>query len=378
MIVVIADDITGAAELGGIALRFGLKVIVSDDVQVHTQPDVLIIYTNTRSMQKKEAVKIMESVTAKVKLLHPSLFYKKTDSVLRGHVLAEMKAQMKTLNFNKALLVPVNPSLGRVIKNGHYYVNGQAIHETGFSSDPEYPITNSSVEKILGKENIPVKLISKNDSLIENGISVGEAATNEDIADWANYSDGSILLAGGASFFNMLLEANYPVKKQGGAEVRLSLPLVMISGTTYQKNVDRIKNLPHLVSYMPPTIFSNTTVNESDYEEWDRDIMRILSKYNKVIVAIDNHQTRKADPNLLREKQAAITRLILEKQKIKELLIEGGSTAYSIVKKLNWPSFVPTEELQQGIVRMQVEGKNDLHLTIKPGSYEWPSQWNFN
>jgi hypothetical protein len=59
-------------------------------------------------------------------------------------------------------------------------------------------------------------------------------------------------------------------------------------------------------------------------------------------------------------------------------LIEGGTTAYSIIKKIRWQSFTPTEELQQGIVRMQVEGINDCHLTIKPGSYDWPTEWNFN
>ena len=70
--------------------------------------------------------------------------------------------------------------------------------------------------------------------------------------------------------------------------------------------------------------------------------------------------------------------LILKKIRLKEILIEGGSTAYSIIKKAGWQSFTPTEELQQGIVRMQVEGVSDLHLTIKPGSYDWPSEWNFN
>jgi hypothetical protein len=80
----------------------------------------------------------------------------------------------------------------------------------------------------------------------------------------------------------------------------------------------------------------------------------------------------------LREKKAKIAELILKKIKLKEILIEGGSTAYSIIKKIGWKSFTPTEELQQGIVRMQVEGVTDLHLTIKPGSYDWPAEWKFN
>ena len=43
MIVVIADDITGAAEMGGIALRYGLKSMVANDVISDAKADVLII-----------------------------------------------------------------------------------------------------------------------------------------------------------------------------------------------------------------------------------------------------------------------------------------------------------------------------------------------
>src|SRR5262245_35131019 len=103
MIIVIADDITGAAELGGIALRYNLDVMVSDNIDADHYPDVLIAYTNTRSMREHDAVEVMKKLTAKAKQLTPALFYKKTDSVLRGHVVAEMKGQMKAIGFNKGL-----------------------------------------------------------------------------------------------------------------------------------------------------------------------------------------------------------------------------------------------------------------------------------
>lgn len=129
---------------------------------------------------------------------------------------------------------------------------------------------------------------------------------------------------------------------------------------------------------MPQNIFNNGELQDSEFEKWQNDILEKLSKHNKAIIAVDNSTNQKADPNLLREKKATIAERILQKIKLKEILIEGGSTAYSIIQKTGWQSFIPTEELQQGIVRMQVEGINDLHLTIKPGSYQWPPEWNFN
>ncbi|MFL5739395.1 MAG: four-carbon acid sugar kinase family protein [Flavisolibacter sp.] len=376
MVVVIADDITGAAEMAGIALRYGLKTIVTDSPVAASHSDVLIIYTNTRSLKKKEAARIMAGLTKKAMQLKPSLFYKKTDSVLRGHILAEMKAQMKFLGCNKGLLVPVNPSLGRVISKGKYFIHGEPIHQTGFSKDPEFPISTSDVLGILGKEDVPVTVLA-NCLPHAAGIYVGEAKTDEDVLHWAKQVDQNTLAAGGASFFNALLSRDHRSIKEKKTTVKLSTPLLLISGTTFQKNVQRIRAHPQLVSYMPENIFRNKE-SKSDFEKWRGEVLEILSKYNKAIIAVDNSANQKADPNILREKKAEITALILEKLKMKEILIEGGSTAYSIIKKIGWRSFVPTEELQQGIVRMEVNDIKGLYLTIKPGSYEWPIEWDFN
>ena len=378
MIIVIADDITGAAEMGGIALRYGLRVVVSDDVNTDYKRDVLVIYTNARSMSKEGAVKVMTDFTEKAMRLQPSLFYKKTDSVLRGYILAEMKAQMKAMNVEKGLLVPANPPLGRIIKNGKYYVNNELIHQTGFSRDPEFPVTTSDVTEMLGNEDVPVKVVSKNQPLPENGISVGEALSGEEMSEWARSENRSVLLAGGASFFNALLEKNHQLNFTSGKLGDLSLPLVLISGTTFQKNVQQIKMYSNFVSYMPESLFSFDHPVAADYDRWLDHIKAILSKHNKVIIAVNNDTGKKSNPINLGEKKAEIVKLIFKKFKIKELLIEGGSTAYSIIKGLGWHSFIPTEEIQQGIVRMQVCGLNDLHLTIKPGSYDWPAQWKFN
>jgi uncharacterized protein YgbK (DUF1537 family) len=378
MIVVIADDITGAAEMGGVALRYGLKTIVSEDVDANVKADVFIIYTNTRSMKKEEAVEVMAGLTKKASELQPSLFYKKTDSVLRGHILAEMKAQMQALNTSKALFVPANPSLGRIISDGKYYVNDGPIHQTSFANDPEFPITSSNVLDMLGNENIPVNVIKHDDSLNEKSVFIGEEKTNEDVLAWANKVDEKTLTAGGASFFNALLSMKYQLRNESKKPVDLSWPLLLISGTTFQKNVQRIKAYSQLVSYMPANIFNEKEINDSAFQKWNEDILEKFSKHNKAIIAVDNSTNKKTDSNLLREKKAKIAELILKKIKLKEILIEGGSTAYSIIKKIGWKSFTPTEELQQGIVRMQVEGVTDLHLTIKPGSYDWPAEWKFN
>jgi uncharacterized protein YgbK (DUF1537 family) len=53
MIAVIADDFTGAAELAGISLRYGLKVELCVGKVEYKNADVLVVSTDSRSLKKK-------------------------------------------------------------------------------------------------------------------------------------------------------------------------------------------------------------------------------------------------------------------------------------------------------------------------------------
>src|SRR5262245_22870941 len=145
MITVIADDFTGAAELAGISLRYGLSVSICLHDEIDTDADVLIISTDSRSLKKKEALKVTAKAVRKVIELKPELIYKKIDSVLRGYVLDELKVQMELCGLHKAFIMPANPSLGRTIIAGKYFIDGKQVNETGFVVDPEFPVISSSI-----------------------------------------------------------------------------------------------------------------------------------------------------------------------------------------------------------------------------------------
>ena len=65
--------------------------------------------------------------------LQPKWIYKKTDSVLRGHIVDELKIQMQLTGKQKAFFMPANPSLDRTISNGKYFVNNVPLNETAFA-----------------------------------------------------------------------------------------------------------------------------------------------------------------------------------------------------------------------------------------------------
>ena len=216
MIAVIADDLSGAAEIAGIALRFELSVEIAFEVNENTTADVLIISTDTRSMDVAAAINMTEVVVTNLIKLNPAWIYKKIDSVLSGHVFAEIQTQLAICKNKAVFIIPANPSMGRTIINGHYYIQDVPIHLTGFASDPEFAINNSLVKTFLRQESEMIDVKSIADGIPLNGIAIAEAASMNDMYAWAKMSIGSsVLLAGAGDFFQAILLEKYIEKNLG-------------------------------------------------------------------------------------------------------------------------------------------------------------------
>jgi len=142
---VIADDLTGAAELGAVGLRHGLSAEIVRNGGRPGGADLVCIDTDSRSCTPLEAARRAAEAAKMLRVAGAKWIYKKLDSVLRGNVTSEVEAVMKQLNFNRALLLPANPSLGRIIRNGEYFVQGKPINRTEFARDPEYPRLSAQV-----------------------------------------------------------------------------------------------------------------------------------------------------------------------------------------------------------------------------------------
>ena len=86
MIGVIADDLTGAAELGAAGLRQGWSAEVVTEGRPSGTSDLVCMDTDSRAQPPREAAR---RVAAAVKVLQKAgatWVYKKVDSVLRGQV----------------------------------------------------------------------------------------------------------------------------------------------------------------------------------------------------------------------------------------------------------------------------------------------------
>ncbi|MBN1184871.1 MAG: hypothetical protein JXB49_21475 [Bacteroidales bacterium] len=378
MIVVIADDFTGAAEIGGVGLRYGLDVVIEteDIAQIHT--DLLVVATDTRSLNGKEAAGVIKNVANKVMALKPDFIYKKIDSVLRGNVFEELLSQMTVTGMNKAIVIPANPSFKRIIRKGVYYINGTPLHETFFSNDPEYPVTSSYVDEIVGKESVHSN-IKSNDDLPSEGIILGDVGSIEDLKSWTSKIDDKTLPAGGSGFFREILTM-FHIKPHDS--IREYIPFgenaLYIMGSTFPKQyslTEKISESSHYLSNMPGELYINPDINSHYIDEWANDVAEAMKNHKKVVIAIPQKSTCLAEcTGKIRNAVGVMVKKVFDQTPIDELIIEGGATTWAILKALEINELKPFYEFETGVIRMNVKGRPGLHITTKPGSYLWPDE----
>lgn len=165
MIRVFADDLTGAAELAGICKEYALNTLLTVVPTAANQAEAIVYCTDSRSMELAAALNTTQQFLDPISIAKEEMVYKKTDSVLRGHVIEELLLQMKYLGYQRVLFIPENPSMGRIISKGQYFVNGKLLSDTAFANDPEFPRKTADVVEMLAGHGAEIHVMQCSDAL---------------------------------------------------------------------------------------------------------------------------------------------------------------------------------------------------------------------
>lgn len=379
MIGVIADDLTGAAELGGVGWRYGLNAEVQVGPERTSTSELVAIDTDSRECAGDKAARLVEESAKSLQLQGAQWIYKKVDSVLRGPVLSELEAALAALRLKRALLVPANPGLGRVIRGGRYFIAGKFIHESDFRNDPQHPVRSSHVLEMLGPGGVePVSVCVPQQLLPALGIVVGEAARRDHLMSWARHVDGTVLPAGGAEFFAAILEVKgYKRRAEFSPWERTTVGrTVFVCGSVAASTREFLKECRrHSVPVfcLPPELMRSAAAEEDLVREWAREIMAAFQRHQQVTIAIDRPLVRDATAShRLGACLVAAAKAVSEQGRVSQLYVEGGATAAMLVRSMGWSRLRVIRELAPGVVMMQIEPDVQISLTIKPGSYAWP------
>ena len=357
MIVVVADDLTGAAELAGIAFSHGLTAEVQTGFNPKTDVDVICLDTNTRLLSAKDAAAKLRIIAKRIVAAKPNWIYKKTDSVLRGNIGIELHTLLEVTARPRAIFVPANPSRQRVVREGCYFIGNMPLHETYFANDPHHPATTSVVSQIIG--NDPEILIP-------------DAESESDLDGPARQCDSLVLAAGAADFFAANLHAQrhkpVPVITQPHSGCTLFVCGSMSAWANQRAQQCEAHGVP--VCAMPGELLGQSN-NPAALHDWVSEACATLAETKAVMLAIGRQKSIDHSA-LLEERIGHAMVMVLAQMEVGRLLLEGGATASAALRRMKWARLRVAESAAFNLPGLEMPDTDTPRVFMKPGSYDWP------
>ncbi|MEZ9603258.1 3-oxo-tetronate kinase [Vibrio sp. 10N.261.55.A10] len=191
---VIADDFTGATDIAGFLVENGMRTVQLNGIptgEFDTSADAVVISLKSRSCPVDQAV--TDSVTA-LKWLQSQgcqQFYFKYcstfDSTAEGNIGHVTDALLAELGESFTMVCPALPVNGRTVYNGHLFVFGELLSDSGMRNHPVTPMTDSSVVRMMDAQSEGVSGLV-NFQTIEQGADAVTARFNELKAQGSRYA----------------------------------------------------------------------------------------------------------------------------------------------------------------------------------------------
>jgi D-threonate/D-erythronate kinase len=366
MIAVLADDLTGAAEVAGVAFAHGLRASVMTALEPLPDRDVVVIDTDTRSRPAADAAAIVRRAAVYVGNARPDWIYKKTDSLLRGPVAAEIEALLAAMDMSRCLLVPANPSRGRVVRDAELWVGERRVHETDFARDPEHPRLVSGVRDLLHASS--------------DRIEVPDVARETDLrrlVEQAARPRADVLWAGAVDFFQALLAHHVPARAATTEESAVRARcVVLISGSRQAWGAAHVAmvSTPDLAVRVMPERLTQRDASDADREAWTRQLAEAIAETPRVLIAVGRGTTADARPAALAARLAgAAVEAIQRAGVVERVLAEGGATAAAVARAFGWTRFDVAAQPAAGAVALRPPAGDAPEFVIKVGSYGWPA-----
>jgi len=374
MIGVIADDLTGAAELAAVGWRHGMRAEIIGSALPSKDVDLVCVDTDSRSVMPEEAGRRAGCACETLQRSGAQWIYKKVDSVLRGHVVGEVQAILNQTDCQSALIVPANPAKGRIVRDGEYLIGGTPLHETQFGHDPAYPRTSSRILDLLGDScGGSVKVCSVQMEQLPGGIVVGEASSAADVQCWAGRRSPKVLMGGAAEFFDALLEEDRTAGtvQEGGAPELPADDALFVCGSRSESAaqfVDSARRQGAPVFALPGASVAMT----GEAELVDRIVEEFRSRSCVVLTTPSDEIPDEAASHGLLQHLTRIASAVMRKTGVSHAYVEGGATAVQLLTQLGWDRLTVVCEQAPGVVTLGQWGRRGFQLTLKPGSYVWP------
>lgn len=403
----IADDLTGATDLGLTLSRGGLRVVqvtgVPDAAGLPGDADVIVVALKSRTVPAAEAVEMsLRAADALLAAGIPRLFFKYCstfDSTDAGNIGPVAEALLGRLGAAIAVATPAFPTTGRTVFQGHLFVGRQLLSDSPMRDHPLTPMRDPNLVAILGRQTaLPVGLVPFD--VVDRGReAIGEAlarlaASGTRLAIVDALSDRHLvelgaavadmpLVTGGSGLAIGLPEAYRargwvgPASAQDGrtappgrkailagscsaatraqvaAAARAGLPILRISPADLAADRQDAAGLLAWAAAQPadgPVLIASTAPPEE-------------------VAGAQASLGRERAATLVEETFAAVARGLVERHGVTRLVVAGGETAGAVVAALGVTALEIGPEIDPGVPWTYSLSEPRLALALKSGNF---------
>lgn len=411
-VLIIADDLTGAADCGVMFRECGVEAMVvlcnpgrnAMDASELRSVEVVALDGDTRCLGAAQAEDAVRQLLLSCDTWtgfggDRPLLFKKVDSTLRGNVAVELAAALRTTREMISpparvgvLFAPAFPALGRTTLNGRQLLNGLPLGETELWSNEltrphediaqmlgEAGLTSSTIDLALvrGEMNVLKSAMVREanrvdvlvcDAEIEDDLqAVAQAAMELDVGTiWAGSAGLARHMANAAGISEAVRSTPAQI-----CERRLEGPALFVVGSqamASREQADALASAPDLACYR----ITARMLDAKQLSEWDEHatrIMRNLADGRDVLVRLDPIKTCEYTQD--RSVARSVAQMLAPcAAHVGALVATGGDTARAILDRWEIERLTLLGEVEPGLpYSVATCGNREILALTKAGGF---------
>ncbi len=402
----IGDDFTGSSDLANTLAKQGMRTVQYNGVPETDAAEFVeagVVALKSRSIAVEDAIGQSLAALRWLQAQGCEQFFFKYcstfDSTPKGNIGPVAEALAEALDARGVIVCPAFPGTGRTIYQGHLFVNGVLLNESGMENHPLTPMTDANLCRFLQLQTkLQVGYVGMDDvfsgeAAIHAGLQREESAGNrlivvdalrdEDLMQIGAAADGLKLITGGsgvalglpANFSRRGLISGKPAHWTG-----ISGKTVCLSGSC--STATRAQIAEHKKSHPVYEIIASDVIegqlSAQQVGDWlleNDDIPLCYSSADPDVVRAIQQQFGKERAAKAVEDFFAEVATYLIANGVRKLLVAGGETSGAVVEGLGLAQFELGPEIDPGVPVMKAEletGSDQLVIALKSGNFGAP------
>ena len=402
----IADDFTGATDLASMIVRNGMRTVQLIGVPGSDTPvpdaDAVVVALKSRTAPVGQAVG--ESLAALEWLRRAGcrqFFFKYCstfDSTDEGNIGPVADALVAALDCGFALANPAFPANARSVYQGHLFVGGALLNESGMENHQLTPMKDANLVRVLGRQTdgtvglVPYATVEQGADAIRRAMTalkeqgrryaIVDAVSDAHLIEIGRAAEHHALITGGSGVA-MGLPENFrragvlPARTDSAALPSVSGHAAVLAGSCSRATLFQIgtarEHVPTLE--LDPLGTPDAAALSAHALAWaegrleTRPVVIAASAPPDKVAALQQRLGRDAAGALVEHALAAIAEGLVARG-VRRLVVAGGETSGAVVSRLGVRSLRIGAEIDPGVPWTYAEGAAaPLLLALKSGNF---------